>query len=260
MAKTINFCKRNLKELLRDPLLYVFCLGFPIVMLALFQIINNYTNGSTPVFELKSLLPGIIMFSYTFAMLLMALIVSKDRQTFFLKRLYSSPMRAKDFVLGYAIVGIIIGVCQTVVCILAGGVVALITKQGFVGFGRVLLLFVSQMPILVFFVFAGILIGTAFNDKAAPGICSILISVAGVLGGCWMPLDTMGGFETICRVIPFYPSVYIGRVVCGAKNAVGAVFLFDKVAYLGLLVIGIYTVISVLSAFLLFEKNMVSDN
>ena len=143
---------------------------------------------------------------------------------------------------------------------MAGGVVALITKQGFVGFGRVLLLFVSQMPILVFFVFAGILIGTAFNDKAAPGICSILISVAGVLGGCWMPLDIMGGFETICRIIPFYPSVYIGRVVCGAKNAFGAVFLFDKVAYLGLLVIGIYTVISVLSAFLLFEKNMVSDN
>ncbi|MBQ4586267.1 MAG: ABC transporter permease, partial [Clostridia bacterium] len=154
MAKTINFCKRNLKELLRDPLLYVFCLGFPIVMLALFQIINNYTNGSTPVFELNSLLPGIIMFSYTFAMLLMALIVSKDRQTFFLKRLYSSPMRAKDFVLGYAIVGLIIGVCQSIVCILAGGVVALITKQVFVGFGRVLLLFVSQMPILVFFVFA----------------------------------------------------------------------------------------------------------
>ena len=139
MAKTINFCKRNLKELLRDPLLYVFCLGFPIVMLALFQIINNYTNGSTPVFELKSLLPGIIMFSYTFAMLLMALIVSKDRQTFFLKRLYSSPMRAKDFVLGYAIVGIIIGVCQSIVCILAGGVVALITKQGFVGFGKLTL-------------------------------------------------------------------------------------------------------------------------
>ena len=44
MAKTLNFCKRNFKELLRDPLLYVFCLGFPLVMFALFQIINKYTN------------------------------------------------------------------------------------------------------------------------------------------------------------------------------------------------------------------------
>ena len=40
MNRTINFSKRNLKEIIRDPLIYIFCLGFPIVMLILFQIIK----------------------------------------------------------------------------------------------------------------------------------------------------------------------------------------------------------------------------
>ena len=66
MNKILNFSKRNLKEILRDPIIYVFCLGFPLVMFILFQIINKYTGGNTPMFEIYSLLPAIIMFSFTF--------------------------------------------------------------------------------------------------------------------------------------------------------------------------------------------------
>ena len=77
MDKIVNFYKRNLKEVLRDPIIYIFCLGFPLVMLVLFQVINRYTGGSTPMFELRALLPGIIMFSYTFVMLTMAKSIHK---------------------------------------------------------------------------------------------------------------------------------------------------------------------------------------
>ena len=58
MNKIVNFFKRNLKELLRDPLIYVFCLGFPIVMLLLFYVINKFTKGNTPTFEIPALLPS----------------------------------------------------------------------------------------------------------------------------------------------------------------------------------------------------------
>ena len=115
MSKTLNFFKRNLKELLRDPLIYIFCLGFPILMFVLFFIINKYSQGNTPTFEITSLLPGIIVFSYAFIMLTLALIVSKDKQTFFLKRLYSSPMKPHDFILGYSLVGLVIGLIQTII-------------------------------------------------------------------------------------------------------------------------------------------------
>ena len=259
MKKMFNFFKRNLKESLRTPLIYVFCLGFPLVMLILFQIINKYTGGNTPMFELYSLLPGIIMFSYTFVMLTMVLLVSKDRQTSFLKRLYSSPMKSYQFVIGYALVGFVIGLFQTVICVLTGFVIALIINVNLISFVQTLLLILSQLPILIINIFIGILLGTLFNDKTAPGLCSVFISVAGILGGCWMPLDSMGNFELFCRFLPFYPSVYIGRIVTGATKTLGGTYTFDKVAGFGLIPIIIFLLLSVILSFVIFKMNMVSD-
>ena len=259
MNKTINFYKRNLKEVLRDPIIYIFCLGFPVAMFLLFYIINKYSGGNTPTFEVLSLLPGIVVFSYAFIMLTLSLIVSKDTQTFFLKRLYSSPMKPFDFILGYFLVGLLIGVLQTLFCILAGFVISLISKVEFASITSLLLLVLSELPILITFIFLGILFGTILNDKSAPGICSIFISLSGILGGCWMPVETMGGFEVFCRFLPFYPSVYIGRVILSAKNAFGNVYLFDSIALFGLIPIILCMVLSAVLTVVAFNKNMVSD-
>ena len=145
MRRVFHFFKRNLKEVLRDPVLYIFCLGFPLVMLVLFQIIERYSGGHTPTFALPSLLPGIVMFSYTFITITMALLVSKDRQTFFLKRLYASPMKPYHFILGYSLVGLLVGVGQTVVCVLSGFVISLIKGIAFLSLGQIALLLVSQL-------------------------------------------------------------------------------------------------------------------
>lgn len=259
MNKTINFYKRNLKEVLRDPIIYIFCLGFPIIMFLLFFIINDFTNGHTPMFEVLSLLPGIIVFSYSFVMLTLSLMVSKDTQTFFLKRLYSSPMKSYDFIIGYFLVGLFIGILQTVFCIVAGFIISLISNVEFITIPQILLLIVSEFPMLITLIFLGILFGTILNDKSAPGICSVFISLSGILGGSWMPLETMGGFETFCRFLPFYPSVYIGRCITGAKNAFGVVYTFNSVAILGLIPIILFMASSLVLTIIAFNKNMVSD-
>ena len=260
MNKTFNFFKRNLKEVLRDPIIYIFCLGFPILMFLLFFIINNYSQGNTPTFEVNSLLPGIMVFSYAFIMLTLALIVSKDKQTFFLKRLYSSPMKPRDFILGYSLVGLVIGVMQAIICVLMAFIISIINQINFISFFDILLLIFSQIPILITNIFLGVLFGTILSDKSAPGICSIFISISGILGGCWMPLETMGGFETFCRFLPFYPSVYIGRIITNATNVFGNYYTFDSVALLGLIPLFIFTVASVILTIVSFKKNMVSDN
>lgn len=259
MNKVINFYKRNLKEILRDPIIYIFCLGFPIAMFLLFYIINKYSNGNTATFEILSLLPGIIVFSYSFVMLTLAIIVSKDKQTSFLKRLYSSPMKSHHFILGYFLVGLFIGLLQTIICILTGFIISLISNIGFVSFGNILLLIVAELPILITNIFLGILFGTIFNDKSAPAICSVFISLSGILGGCWMPIETMGAFETFCRFLPFYPSVYIGRIITNAKNALGTQYIFGSVSSLGLIPIFVFMIASVILTIFAFKKNMVSD-
>ena len=74
-----------------------------------------------------------------------------------------------------------------------------------------------------------------------------------------MPLETMGGFETFCRFLPFYPSVYIGRILTNATNAMGNSYSFDKVASLGLVPIILFMIVSISLSITLFKKNMVND-
>ena len=97
--KWLVFAKRNTREILRDPLTLLFGLGFPVILLLLLTMIQR--NVPVSMFELDHLTPGIVVFGYSFLALFAALLVSRDRCTSFLLRLFSSPMGASDFILGY---------------------------------------------------------------------------------------------------------------------------------------------------------------
>lgn len=264
--RTRAFIKRNLLEMVRDPLIYIFCLGFPVLMLILFQIINKFTNGTTPMFEPKSLVSGVTVFSFAFVMMIESMLVSKDKTSAFLIRLYTSPMRTHEYVLGYTVPCLIVGVGQIVLCLFVGYIISLIVGAAYFSFGAAMLFAVAMLPALLTFIAFGVLFGSLLNDKAAPGICSAVICAAGVLGGAWMPLEIMGGFETFCRCLPFYPSVYLGRVITGANKAVtdpvtGApiAYAFDTAAKLGFIPIVLFLVAGVVFALLAFKRNMRND-
>lgn len=261
MRRTVAFLKRNTLEMLRDPLVYIFCLGFPVLMLLLFQIINKYTAGDTPMFAVKSLIPGMLMFSFTFVMLIASLLVSKDRTTAFLVRLYTSPLRTWEYVAGYAVPCFVVGIGQEVICLLFGYIVSLIVGGTYFSFGAALLLMLEMLPMLLICIAFGVFFGSVLNDKSAPAISSVFVSAAGILGGAWLPLDTMGGFETFCRFLPFYPSVYLGRVITGASHSVpdAGSYAFDGVAKLGFIPIIVFLALGCALAVFAFKRNMNGD-
>ena len=258
MSGGLIFAKRNFKESVRDPLTYIFCIGFPLVMLVLFSTINAFLPSSSTVFEYASLVPGILPFGYTFTMLTLCLLVSKDRSTAFIKRLRTSPLRSTDFVVGYAAVGIVTGFLQSIVCVGGGAILALCMGGEYFSFAKAVLLVLSQLPMLLICVFFGIFFGCALNEKSAPAHTSVFISSSGVFGGAWMPLDIMGNFETICRFLPFYPSVCMGRAITGALHtAVSAeisVYSFDVPTLLGLITICVWLVLSAVAACTVFNS------
>ena len=266
MRMTWIFTKRNLKEMLREPLLYVFCAGFPLFMVSLFQIIMNYSEGQTPIFELNSLIPGIMMFSYSLLMLMTSLLISKDKTQSFLKRLYTSPMKAHDYIIGYFIPYFIIGMVQSFICIIIGYVFAGIRGVEFTSFGNAMLLVLEMIPIMIINIFIGMSLGILLNDKSAPAITSIFISCCGVIGGAWMPLDTMGNFEVVARFFPFHPAVYLGRVITECQHtkpdSLGnpVYFSFSENGWLFVGIIGIYLVVTGGIALFLFNRRLKSDN
>ena len=95
----LAFARRNAREILRDPLTLAFGVGFPVVLILLLTLIQR--NIPVSLFELDQLTPGVVVFGYSFLALFAALLISKDRSTSFLLRLFSTPMTAADFILGY---------------------------------------------------------------------------------------------------------------------------------------------------------------
>ena len=265
MKRYKAFLKRNFLEMLRDPIIYIFCLVFPLLMLSLFQVIEHYTGAKVATFMPKNLVPGVIVFSYSFVMLLIALFVSKDRKSSLLKRLYTSPMKTHEYILGYLTPSYIVAVLQSIVILLFSFILSLILKEVYFSFGEALLLLLVMQPILIINLSLGLLLGALLNDKAAPGLTSIVISASGILGGAWMPLDTMGNFEKICLFLPFYPSTYLGRIVVKGEhsivdtNGMPINYQWDSNMKIGLISLIIYTVLSVFGAYFAFKHQMNSD-
>jgi ABC-2 type transport system permease protein len=162
--------KRNLKEMTRDPLIYIFCLGFPIIMVLMFQIILKYAGDNVSIFEVKSLIPGIMMFSYSMLMLIAALLISKDKTSSFLKRLYTSPMKSYNYIIGYFVPFLIIGIIQSIICIILGYIFGAISNTGFISFPNSLLLILEMIPIMSINIFIGMILATLLNEKSAPAV------------------------------------------------------------------------------------------
>ena len=95
--RTINFAKRNLKELIRDPLSIVFSIILPIFLLYIFQQFK-IPNES---YKLQNFTPGIIIFSLAFITMFTASLVAKDRCSSLTARFGVSPMKSINYILGY---------------------------------------------------------------------------------------------------------------------------------------------------------------
>ena len=54
MKKLFALSKRNIKEMLRDPLSLVFCIAFPVLMLVMMQIIFKNVEYMPENFEIKN--------------------------------------------------------------------------------------------------------------------------------------------------------------------------------------------------------------
>ena len=218
-AGTIAFSFRNLKELVREPLSYVFCLGFPLVMLVVMTLVNDGipAEAKMTIFRIDNLAGGIAVFGLTFVMLFVCLSVSKDRSGAFLMRLYSTPMRSGNFIAGYLLPSLLLSVVQIVITFAASFVIALV-KGVELNVAGVLLCVVTLLPTIVLFISLGLLFGTIFGEKAAPGICSVVISLASFLGGIWFDVDnTSGVLAGICSALPFVHSVKTARLACALE-------------------------------------------
>ena len=63
ISRTLTLAKRNIKEILRDPLSVILTIGMPLAMEILFYLLFH---SMTAQFEMKYLAPGIVVFAQSF--------------------------------------------------------------------------------------------------------------------------------------------------------------------------------------------------
>ena len=205
--RLMAFAGRNTKEILRDPLNLAFGLGFPLILILLLSAIQ--ANIPVELFEIQHLTPGITVFGLSFMTLFSATIISKDRGSSLLQRLYTTPLTPTDFILGYTLPIIPISIAQCMVCYAAALILGLeITVN-------ILWSILFIIPVSVLYIALGLLCGSVFNDKQVGGICgSLLTNLSAWLSGIWFDLDLVGGaFKKISYALPFVHAVELERSV-----------------------------------------------
>lgn len=217
MKKLFVLANRNMKEIIREPISLVFCLGFPIIMLVLLSAIFTTIPDIPSNFAIQSYSVGICVFGFTFVMLFSANLIAGDKNTEFMNRIDMAPIHKSTYYFSFVLACLPITIIQTIIFF----AFALLFGLNFSV--NILLAILYLIPSALFYISLGILIGIICkNEKQTGPFSSILISIATILGGVFMPIHEMGTLSNIANVLPFVHSVDIASGVF--TNNLGCIY------------------------------------
>lgn len=239
------FASRNTKEILRDILTLFFGLAFPLVILLLLYAIGSAVpkEAHLDMFDIENLTPGITVFGLSFIALFSAQLIAKDKTTSFMMRLFTSPIKSSEFILGYTLPLIPMSLAQTLICYITAIILGLEFTP------NILLAAVVNIPIALVFIALGLLCGTVLSEKAVGGICgALLTNLSAWFSNIWFDTALVGGwFEGIANALPFAHAVNAARYALNGE--------FESVMPDLLWVIG-YAVVLLAVAIVIFTVKM----
>lgn len=238
-----SFAVRCAKEIVRDPLSVIFGVGFPVILLVFMTLLKRSVKSMPEeMFALGTFTPGMIVFGLSFLMLFVGMLVMNDRNSSFLPRLYSSPMTAADYIFGYIVPTLPIGVLQTVFCFVTAVVLGLKISASMIA------AVLASLPAAVMFSSLGLLLGVIFSTPALNGAGTVIINVSALLSGTWFSLDLVGGtFKKVCGILPFSHAV---NAVTGALSGDYSSFAADVAVVL------LYSAVFLVLGAAIFKKKM----
>ena len=212
MLGSIELAKRNLKELVRDPLSLGIAVALPLVLLLTLQALGS----DDAIFLTPTLLtPGIVLFAFVMVMFSSAMILSRDRETSLLARLLTTPLRATDFVSGYSLPYVLVAVVQAAVLFAVGAILGLSID------GSVALVALVVVMMAVFFVALGMVLGAVLTVAQTSGAYALVLMLT-IFGGAWFDLEEIGGvFLTLGNALPFKHALDAMRAVMADGAGLG---------------------------------------
>ena len=243
--RTHVFVKRCMREVLRDPITLFFGAAFPVILLVLLSVMNLNIPAEAGVqtFAIELLLPGVVVFGFSFLSLFGGMLLAGDRETAFLTRLFASPLRARDFIAGYSLPLFPVGLAQAVICVCIGFFFGLTPTL------HILTMLLFLVPSMLLFVGIGAMVGSLLNFRQVGSICgALLTNVSAWLSGTWFSLDLLGeGFKSFAYCLPFANAVDAARAALAGDPAQALSHIW---------IVCLYALVACVGAILLFRKRM----
>ena len=223
--RMMTFAKRCAKEILRDPLTLGFGLGFPLVLLYLLSAMQK--NIPVNLFEIDTLTPGITIFGLSFMTLFSATLISKDRESALLQRLYTTPLTGLDFILGYMISILPMTLAQAILCYVFAIPLGLTITP------NIIYAIIGIIPMAIFNIALGLLCGSLLGVKQVGGICgALLTNLSAWLSGVWFDLDLVGGFfKKIAYALPFVHAAELEKALFNGDFESAAAHILPIILY-----------------------------
>jgi ABC-2 type transport system permease protein len=210
--RSAELAKRNIKEVVRDPLSLGIALALPLLLLLTLQALGS---DDTPFLTPTLLTPGIVLFGFVMVMFSSAMILSRDRETSLLARLLTTPLRSSDFVSGYSLPYLLVAIVQATVLLVVGAILGLDSN------GSVVLVALVLALMAVFYVALGMVFGAVLTIAQTSGAYAVVLLLT-IFGGAWFDLEAIGGvFLTVGDVLPFKHALDATRAVMADGAGLG---------------------------------------
>ena len=237
--RILTFANRNFKEIIRDPLSIIFAIILPLFLLFIFQQFKIPND----IYKIENFTPGIIIFSFAFITLFTATLISKDRSTSLLIRLGVSPLKPKEYVLGYIVAVLPIVIIQNVLFFIVAIILGLEFNI------NVIYTILASIPISILFIALGILIGSITTEKSASGVSSIVVQLVAFTSGMYFSTDMVGAtFAKICNILPFSRCTIITKSILNGN--------YQSLLSSSLILV-LYTIFTLIISIMIFKKKRI---
>ncbi len=152
--------------------------------------------------------PGIAVYGFMILISTAAGIIAGDREKGFLSRMFTTPARPSDFILGYSVPFIPVLIVSALVYLGVG------MGLGLTIVGNIWYVFLIFFLIGLSAIGIGMIVGSLVKSESQTGVSWIFIVPVAMISGAWFTVDRMPSVvKTIAGALPFIHAINASRAV-----------------------------------------------
>jgi ABC-2 type transport system permease protein len=157
--------------------------------------------------------PGIAVYGLMILIATAAEIIAGDREKGFLSRMFTTPARPSDFILGYSLPFIPVLIVSTLIYLGVGMGLGL-TIVGNLGYAFLIFFLIGLCAIGI-----GMIVGSLIKSESQAGISWLFIVPVAMMSGAWFAVDRMpSALKSIAGVLPFIHAIDASRAVVNGSS------------------------------------------